>query len=148
MGKVYKYELYFKGEKVREGSLSELSAFLNFDQSNLKRGMVEDGDISYRMIGEYKLVKTNETIRYTLRDSITNEIPKKVDYSSYGEVLIRLKRYGNTICTKDPTPYLPDFLEKEGLDCRVYERCDKGENANKLFRHKGTGDYFYIEVVG
>ena len=132
------YNVFRDGVLIKEGTANEIALFFNCEPRDIYRKTKGE---RVDLIGECQIVGTkkvkNAPVNVTKEDLL-------IDYNSYEEVLNRLKRYGNTICSKDPEGYLEGF-KKEGLNVKVYLRGVNGSKISHIYKKKDK--HYLIEVV-
>lgn len=93
--------------------------------------------------GRYKIIPTNEFVKVNGKPKKEKKV-KIEDTDPTGFDYLKLMLYDRkekkTVCSFNPVPFLPDLYDELGLNCRVFEKCDRDI--------KGINPYYYIvEVV-
>lgn len=126
------------GKEVYRGLARECAKVVGRTTSAVHRGL-------------YKNVKVNGyEVRWSGEQGKNKRKPKPkrepvVEYepTQYEKLVFTLKKFGNAYITYNPCKYLPDLLEKEGLNCRYHE--PKFEKPYKGYRK--PKEEWIVEVV-
>lgn len=128
---VYKNkELVFAGDRTAVCYELDIAVKGFYEYTSGRRGLVH---------GEYKILKEKLPER-------EKEVDIESDPLEY--LKFHLKRFGNTSCSFDPVPYLPDLYDC-GLNCRVkevYESKRRDGLRTPKARQKSKMHY-YVEVA-
>ena len=132
------YELYdLEGNKLREGTAIQLSEHLNCEESSIR-----DASNKPRFKKKYVIKRTNR------REDPPKQKEPEREMTPVEVMYWALKTFGNTCTMFDPTPYLQDLRDTEGLDCRFREVIEpRSTNVTRQGRKKKPDVHYIVEVV-
>ena len=137
------FEVYEEDIKVFCGTAKQVSERLGIAEKTVYTygAKVKHKDClikqKYRLVPTNEFVKVNGKPKKEKKVKIEDKDPTGFDYL---KLMLYDRKEKKTVCDFDPVPFLPDLYDELGLNCRVFEKCDRDI--------KGINPYYYVvEVV-
>lgn len=135
----YRYELWKDGVMLMDDRASVISEFLEMDNKAFHK-LFANRKLE-AIIGEYVAKKTAR--------QVNDYIPRvaDVDYSSYECVLARLKQFGNTNVTVNPTEYIERMFKEELMEVRATVRYEEKMGKDGKYHPNKKKPNWLLEVT-
>ena len=133
------YELYdLDGNKLYEGNAIQVSCYVNCEESTIRTA----GQKGSKIKKKYRVKRTDR------REDPPKQKEPEREMTPVEVMYWALKTFGNTCTMFDPTPYLKDLYESEGLNCRFREVIEpRSTDVTRRGRKPKPNVHYIVEVV-